>query len=95
MEQVISILNRVPGIDLAGIIVRKLGTYNPGNKPRPLLVRLASADEVCLRVLRNRHVIPRMIQAYFDKTTAERALLKSLIEEVNRHNKENPNNKKK
>ena len=94
MEQVTSILSRVHGIDLTGIIVRRLCKYDAGNKPRPLLVRLSSADEV-LRILRNRHVLPPMIQASSDKTAAERTQLKALIEEVTHHNKANPNNKKK
>ena len=64
------------------------------DKPRYLLVRLISADKF-RRILRNRHVLPSLIAASSDKTTSERAYLKSLIEEMTHHNERNPEKKKK
>ena len=47
-EQVATILSRVPGLDLSNIVTRRLGKLVTGGKPRPLLVRLISTDEVSL-----------------------------------------------
>ena len=93
-EQAASILSRIPGIDLSNVVVRRLGKFVAGGKPRPLLIRLISADEV-RRVLRNRHCLPQGISASSDKTSSEREYLKAIIDEVTRHNETNPNNKKK
>ena len=88
-EQVATILSRVPGLDLSNIFTRRLGKLVTGGKPRPLLVRFISTDEV-RRILRNRHCLPRGISASSDKTTSERDYLKALINEVTRHNESNP-----
>ena len=93
-EQVATILSRVPGLDLSNIVTRRLGKLVAGGKPRPLLVRLISADEV-RRILRNRHCLPRGVSASSDKTTSERDYLKALIYEVTRLNESDPTNKKK
>ena len=93
-ENIISILSKVPAIDLTNVVARRLGKTRANGPPRPILVRLQSAPEV-RRILRNRHVIPRPVAVSTDKTVEERLFLKSLIEQVNAHNAANPSNRKK
>ena len=94
LESVTSLLTRVPGINLTNIVARRLGKPKADGTPRPLLVTLVSASEV-QRILRNRHVLPRPVSVSTDKTQAERAHLKGLIEQVAAHNAANPNDQKK
>ena len=55
IENLISILSKVPAIDLTIVVAHQLGKTRVDGSPRPILVRLQSATEV-RRILRNHHV---------------------------------------
>ena len=88
-----SILNKIHNIDVAHIKVRRLNGDSK-NGPRPILVNLHSADEV-MRVIRNKKLLPSIINVSSDKTPTQRAQLKSLIKKVEDHNLPHPNEQKK
>ena len=58
------------------------------------MVNLQSADEV-MRVIRNKKLLPSIINISSDKTPTQRAQPRSLIKKVEDHNLAHPNEQKK
>lgn len=87
------LLSVVQNIDLATITTRRLGRNPSGDRPRPILVGLRSNAEV-MRVIRNRHLLPRSISVSSDRTPAQRDELRQLREQADEHNRLNPTTRK-
>lgn len=87
------LLSVVQNIDLGTITTRRLGRNPSADRPRPILVGLKSNADV-LRVIRNRHMLPRSISVSSDRTPAQRDELRQLREQAEEHNRLNPTSRK-
>lgn len=87
------LLSVVQNIDTGSITTRRLGKTPSADRPRPILVGIRSNAEV-MRVIRNRHLLPRSISVSSDKTPAQREELRQLRGQADEHNRSNPLNRK-
>ena len=86
------IIGNIYNINCDSISLRRIGKQSEtANSLRPVIVRLESSHEV-LRCLRNKKLLTEGISASTDKTPTQRDHMRQLIQHVDQHSAEHPNN---